>query len=449
MKNFGRAVSMSSWVLLVLLISFPLFASREEFDQNVQKAIQNGQEVISNSYIIGFKKPSPFIQKDSEQSLIDPPDESQRGTGNIPFGEPSSGQSKESLAGIMGLRGEVLAIFETINAVHVMMDEDEAERWRKDDRVEYVEQDMIVTTGATQTNPGWGLDRLDEASVTLDNTYVYTNTGAGREIYILDTGLDLSNPTVAAQFGGRASVIWDVNGGTGADCHGHGTQVSSAAAGSTKGIAKGATVIMAKITTGCTKNSAVSTSVTAFNWLAANETPGTIANWSSGFDNPGCGTPTISTSLENSIIGAHDKGIIVVVAAGNDSCNTANYSPTRIPQAFVVGATNNQLISSGKDAKASFSRTGTNISAFAPGESVALLNFNGVSGTNSGTSFSAPYISGIFAIACQAAGTLCNTAPTAASLYTALRNTGTIGTVTNTNGTPLTGATSRFIRQQW
>ena len=449
MKNFGRAVSMSSWVLLVLLISFPLFASREEFDQNVQKAIQNGQEVISNSYIIGFKKPSPFIQKDSEQSLIDPPDESQRGTGNIPFGEPSSGQSKESLAGIMGLRGEVLAIFETINAVHVMMDEDEAERWRKDDRVEYVEQDMIVTTGATQTNPGWGLDRLDEASVTLDNTYVYTNTGAGREIYILDTGLDLSNPTVAAQFGGRASVIWDVNGGTGADCHGHGTQVSSAAAGSTKGIAKGATVIMAKITTGCTKNSAVSTSVTAFNWLAANETPGTIANWSSGFDNPGCGTPTISTSLENSIIGAHAKGIIVVVAAGNDSCNTANYSPTRIPQAFVVGATNNQLISSGKDAKASFSRTGTNISAFAPGESVALLNFNGVSGTNSGTSFSAPYISGIFAIACQAAGTLCNTAPTAASLYTALRNTGTIGTVTNTNGTPLTGATSRFIRQQW
>ncbi|WP_295628600.1 hypothetical protein [uncultured Nitrosomonas sp.] len=80
---------------------------------------------------------------------------------------------------------------------------------------------------------------------------------------------------------------------------------------------------------------------------------------------------------------------------------------------------------------------------------MALFNYNGVSVTNSGTSFSAPYISGIFAIACQAAGTLCNTAPTAASLYTALRNTETIGTVTNTNGTPLTGATSRFISQQW
>jgi hypothetical protein len=74
---------------------------------------------------------------------------------------------------------------------------------------------------------------------------------------------------------------------------------------------------------------------------------------------------------------------------------------------FVVGATNNQLIFSGKDAKASFSRTGWNISAFAPGQSVTLLNYNGTSVPNNGTSFSAPYIAGIFAVACQAAGTLC------------------------------------------
>ena len=154
MRNLRRIASMSSWILLVLLISFPLFASRDEFNQNVQKAIHSGQKFISNSYIIGFKKPSPFIQEDSERFLNDPPDESQRGTGNIPFGEPSTKQSKENLAGMMGLRGEVLAILETINAVHVMMDEDEAERWRKDDRVEYVEQDMIITSGTTQSNSG-------------------------------------------------------------------------------------------------------------------------------------------------------------------------------------------------------------------------------------------------------------------------------------------------------
>jgi hypothetical protein len=78
-----------------------------------------------------------------------------------------------------------------------------------------------------------------------------------------------------------------------------------------------------------------------------------------------------------------------------------------------------------------------------------LINQNGTPVLANGTSFSAPYIAGVFAIACQAAGQACNTATTAASLYQALRNEGTLNTVTNTNGTPLTGATSRFIPQKW
>ena len=299
----------------------------------------------------------------------------------------------------------------------------------------------------TQNNPGWGLDRLDEQTVVLDNTYNYTNTGAGRILYILDSGLTLSNTVVSAEFGNRASVFWDVNGGNGSDCHGHGTMVSSAAAGNTKGIAKGATLVMAKITTGCTGSATVATAVTAFNWLATNAPAGAIVNYSYGFTaGPNvCNVTMFNTDLENAIKAAHNKGVIVVVAAGNDSCNTANYSPTRIPEAFVVGATNNVLISSAKDAKASFSRTGFNISTFSPGESVSLINQNGTPVAASGTSFSAPYIAGVFAIACQAAGQLCNTATTAASLYQALRNEGILNTVTNTNGTPLTGATSRFI----
>ena len=247
-------------ILFLCFINFQAQANRDHVNYKIEQAISNGEKLVEGSYIIGFKKPSAFLNN-KEDPLIQPPDESKRDSGTVPFGEHSTGQSKEELVNKLGLRGEIVSIFDTINAIHVLMDETEAERWRKDGRVEYVEQDMILTSGTTQSNPGWGLDRLDETSVTLDNTYVYTSTGAGREIYILDSGLDLSNPTVAAQFGGRASVLWDVNGGTGADCNGHGTQVSSAAAGSTKGIAKGATVIMAKITSGCTGGSSISTSV--------------------------------------------------------------------------------------------------------------------------------------------------------------------------------------------
>jgi|CXWL01.1.fsa_nt_gi hypothetical protein len=435
-------------IMLLCFINFQAHANRDYVNYKIEQAISNGEKLVEGSYIIGFKKPSAFLNT-KEDPLIQPPDESKRNSGIVPFGEHSTGQSKEELVNKLGLRGEIVSIFDTINAIHVLVDEAEAERWKKDLRVEYVEPDRIFTSESTQNNPGWGLDRIDEVSVVLDNAYTYTLNGAGRKIYILDSGLDLANQTVANEFGGRASILYDFNGGTGADCFGHGTQVASAAGGNTKGIAKGATLVIAKITVGCTINTTSSNSVASFNWLAQNEVAGTIANWSYGFNDIGCANQFFDTALENSIKAAHNKGIIVVVSAGNDSCNTANYSPTRISEAFVVGATNNQLIAQGKDAKASFSRTGTNISAFAPGQSVALLNYNGVSVLNNGTSFSAPYIAGIFAIACQAAGTLCNTAPTAASLYNELRNTGVLGTVTNTNGTPLTGATSRFIVQRW
>jgi serine protease len=137
-------------------------------------------------------------------------------------------------------------------------------------------------------------------------------------------------------------VFWDVNGKGGKDCTGHGSMVSSAAAGSTYGVAKGATLIMAKITDGCTGDSYVSTSVLAFNWLAENAPAGTIVNLSYGILDIGCKINWHSSSLENAIKKAHDAGIIVVVAAGNDGCNTKNHTPTNMPEAFVVGSTDKQ-----------------------------------------------------------------------------------------------------------
>lgn len=447
------------FALLLAFFSASVYADMRILKFEMEEAIKNNNEYIEHSYIISFRNPSVFNKgKNFEYPLIEPPDESELGKISAPFGAHSTHQSKENLAGQMGLEGEVISIFETINAIHVKMDAKEAEKWKNDYRVEYVEQDMIATTAeTTQNNPGWGLDRIDERSATLDSTYRYTNTGAGQTIYILDTGLTLGNTAVAAEFGDRATIFWDVNGGAGRDCNGHGTRVASVAAGNTKGVAKGANLIIAKIaidTTNqpCTGNSAVSTSVLAFNWLAMNAPAGTIVNWSHGFSNQNqiCSSGLISTNLENSIRAAHNAGIIVVVAAGNDGCDTANYSPTRIPEAFVVGATGSNRIPFGQDARASFSRTGANISTFAPGQTVAAINQNGSNVTTSGTSFSAPYISGVFAVACEAVETFCRDATNAAELYTALRDTGTLNTVTNTNGAPLpSNTTSRFISQQW
>jgi subtilisin family serine protease len=61
------------------------------------------------------------------------------------------------------------------------------------------------------------------------NSYQYEYDGSGRTIYVLDSGLNINNPKVAAEFGSRASILSDVNfAGKGEDCVGHGTMVSSA-----------------------------------------------------------------------------------------------------------------------------------------------------------------------------------------------------------------------------
>lgn len=96
---------------------------------------KDGTQYIKGSYIISFKESS---------GLIDPPDPELRG--KMPFGESASRQNKEELALELGINGRIAGIFESINAIWVQdMSEDEAQKWRQDERVIYVEQDMLIT----------------------------------------------------------------------------------------------------------------------------------------------------------------------------------------------------------------------------------------------------------------------------------------------------------------
>ncbi len=64
----------------------------------------------------------------------------------------------------------------------------------------------------------------------------------------------------------------------------------------------------------------------------------------------------------------------------------------------------------------------------------------------SGTFFSAPYVSGLFAIGCQLYPTEC-TQPQVA--FDGLKAAMTSNTVVNSDGALLTGATSLMIKQSW
>lgn len=104
-----------------------------------------------------------------------------------------------------------------------------------DDMVLSVEEDEVVSEDAsfktTQSNPpNWGLDRIDQRSLSFDSAYGYTYTGKGVYIFLLDSGINLSHN----EFTGRAYCALSVISGENCDDYrGHGTHVAGIASGTT------------------------------------------------------------------------------------------------------------------------------------------------------------------------------------------------------------------------
>ena len=65
---------------------------------------------------------------------------------------------------------------------------------------------------------------------------------------------------------------------------------------------------------------------------------------------------------------AHDAGVTVVVAAGNDNKDACDYSPASASKAITVGSTTSN------DARSSFSNKGTCVDIFAPGSDSYMIS---------------------------------------------------------------------------
>ena len=92
-----------------------------------------------------------------------------------------------------------------------------------DPDVLFVEADQVVKASAEQRGATWGLDRIDETSLPLDNNYRYDYTGSGVTAFVVDTGLRTSHN----DFGGRASCGFDVFRSNCVDDQGHGSHVGT------------------------------------------------------------------------------------------------------------------------------------------------------------------------------------------------------------------------------
>jgi subtilisin family serine protease len=361
------------------------------------KLLRKGDKKIANQYIVVFNEWA---------------------TG--PAGEFSqSAQAAEQLTLAFG--GRVKHVYKhALNGYAAEMSEAEALAISEDPRVAYVEEDGEMSLVATQSNPPWGLDRIDQRNRPLSGTYTYNWTGSGVRAYVIDTGIR----TTHTQFGGRASAVYDVNGGNGQDCNGHGTHVAGTIGGSTYGVAKSALLRGVRVF-GCGGTTSTSNIIAGVNWVTANHIKPAVANMSVG----GPASSSMDTAVNNLI----NAGVTVAVAAGNDyGQNACNYSPARVAAAITVGSTTST------DARSSFSNIGTCLDLFAPGSSILSAWYTSDTATNtiSGTSMASPHVAGVAALYKQAV-------PSAspATIRNAIVNNATTGVVTSAG----TGSPNRLL----
>jgi subtilisin family serine protease len=314
-------------------------------------------------------------------------------------------------------RGKLKHVFKNaINGFSVEMSEADAEEMSQDYRVKFVEEDGVVTADATQTNPPWGLDRIDQRNLPLSASYTYNWTGAGVRVYVIDTGIR----TTHTQFGGRASNVFDAFGGSGADCHGHGTHVAGTVGGSTYGVAKSSLLRGVRVLN-CSGSGSTSGVIAGVDWVRQNHIAPAVANMSLG--------GSVSAALDDAVNNLSNAGVAIAVAAGNNNgANACNYSPARAVNAITTGST---TIS---DARSSFSNIGTCVDLFAPGSSIlsAWYTSNTATATLSGTSMASPHVAGVAALYKQA-----NPSASATTIRNAIVNNATTGVVSNAgSGSP-------------
>ena len=291
------------------------------------------------------------------------------------------------------------------------------EAMKKNPKVVSVENDTIMKVDATtQSNPDWGLDRIDQKNLPLDSAYSYLQTGSGTTAYIVDTGILSTHQ----QFSGRVlsgyTAISDGNGTN--DCHGHGTHVAGTVGGSTYGVAKNVSLVPIRIL-GCDGSGASSNVIAGLDWILKNGKKPAVVNMSLGGE--------ANTSLDSAVENLFNNGYVMVVAAGNSNTDACSTSPARVSKAITVAATDST------DTRASYSNYGSCVDIFAPGSQInsSWIGSNTATKVLNGTSMATPHVVGVVAEMLQSTPTA-----TPQTISNNLLNQASNNVVKNPSGSP-------------
>ncbi|MDO8656838.1 MAG: S8 family serine peptidase, partial [Nanoarchaeota archaeon] len=239
----------------------------------------------------------------------------------------------------------------------------------------------------------------------------YNITGKGETVCILDTGIDTDHPAFQDKIKSQYCYCSGCCPGGGSqnnsaeDDHGHGTHVAGIAAGNLTtytGIAKDAGIYAIKVCNSagsCVTSDLIagidrcsdSANISAFNISVISISLGDTSQ-NNAYCNNDATAASINTAVGKniSVVIAAGNNNSVVIAAGNDGFTAGISSPACVQNATAVGAVNdNDAISYNR---------GLILQLLAPGVSITSAARGGGTTTLSGTSMSAPHMSGAVAI---------------------------------------------------
>jgi len=278
-------------------------------------------------------------------------------------------------------------------------------------QVEFVAQDQAVELVA-QTLPT-GIDRIDadlNPISHIDGIDERVNVNVG----IIDTGIDPLHPDLNVVGGDNC-----LGGTSFVDGNGHGSHVAGIVAAldndiGVVGVAPGANLYAVKVLddNGSGSFSSVACGLDFAAHTRSDRDPTNdiaVVNMSLagvGSDDGNCGK-TNRDVMHKAVCGAVAKGVVVVVAAGNNRADASGYVPAAYDEALTVSAIadfNGQPGEKGKgqrinpDQFASFSNFGPDVDIAAPGVQIFSTYKDGGYATLSGTSMATPHVTGTVAL---------------------------------------------------
>jgi len=195
----------------------------------------------------------------------------------------------------------------------------------------------------------------------------------------LDTGLDTSHQYFAGRnVPGRNFIT---TGAAPTDVYGHGTHVAAGTIVDVTIALPNVKIMPVKVLGDDGRGSSLTVS-NGIRWAADNGAK--VINMSLGGSH--------SQAEDDSVLYAVGKNVSVVVAAGNDADNAANYCPAHIEAAITVAAFDSS------DKPASFSNYEAAVDVAAPGVNIVSTIPGGGTASKSGTSMASPHVAGAVAL---------------------------------------------------